>query len=254
MKWAVRALVWVVIGILVVTDFSSTAAASAGRTRPIRVHVTLERLRAVAGEPIKGTVELTNSMSKDVTVEYCATDGWLAVGLTGRVDSYPFVHPAVACPPTIRLAPGANRFPVTVITTYAGCTQPQPAGGAPPTSSFPICTVSGPPPLPEGSYTTKLDIEGLPGLTQSPNVVVVHLTAPRHPPALAPCADQAGTALPSITVPNVVGESSSIAALVLAKVCLNAVYPSPVGTSVVAEAPAAGSQVPEHSNVTLTTR
>jgi beta-lactam-binding protein with PASTA domain len=55
-------------------------------------------------------------------------------------------------------------------------------------------------------------------------------------------------------VPNVVGTSSSAAALVLAKACLNAIYANPVGSPVISEAPVAGSNVSEHSTVTLTTR
>jgi hypothetical protein len=51
----------------------------------------------------------------------------------------------------------------------------------------------------------------------------------------------------------VIGDSSSAAALVFAKACLNAGYAGPVGTQVRTESPPAGATVPEFSTVTLTT-
>ncbi len=208
----------------------------------------------VAGQAIRGTVVLTNTTTREITVGTCAEDGWLAVGLSGRVDSYPFGSLLVACASTVQLAPGANRFPVKVITTYAGCIQPQPAGGSSTTPLLPWCTVAGSPPLPEGRYATKVHIVGLAGLTQTPNRVVVRLKSVTNPPPLAPCADEPGAALPPVTVPNVVGMNSLAAASVLAKVCLNAGYASPVGSLVGSETPVMGSTVAEHSTVTLTTR
>jgi hypothetical protein len=232
----------------------ATVAAAASPAQPLKVRVILEQHRVVAGHPIQGTLVLTNTTSKQITVATCAANGWVAVGLTGRVDSHPFAHTLIGCAPTVRLTPGTNRFPITVITTYASCTQPQPAGGTSPTPSTPICTVAGPPPLPAGSYSTKVDLVGLAGLTQAPNRVVVRLQKPKHPPRLAPCADQPGVAPAPVTVPNVVGERSLGAASVLAKACLNAVYANPVGSSVISETPPAGSKVSEHSSVTLATR
>jgi len=114
--------------------------------------------------------------------------------------------------------------------------------------------VAGLPPLPAGSYVTKVDVVGLGGLTQAPNRVVVHLSPPKNPPRLAPCADQPGSPPAPVTVPDVVGASSLGAALVLARACLNAGYASPAGSPVISETPIAGSKVPEHSTVTLTTR
>jgi PASTA domain len=222
----------------------------------IKVHLSLTKHQVVAGQPIKGTVVLINTGAKERTVNTCAEDGWLAVGLSGDVNSYPFGSFEVKCAPSVRLAPGANRFPVTVLTTYVECTQPQPGDSS--VTPDPICTVSdghvGPPPLPAGRYSTKIHLVGLSGMTQTPNRVVVVLEAPAVPPTLAPCAVTSGTAPMMVMVPNVVGYSSSLAALALAKVCLNASYANPVGTSVISESPSAISKVPEHSTVTLTTR
>jgi hypothetical protein len=201
---------------------------------------------------------LTNTTDKKIAVNTCATDGWLAVGLSGKVNSYPFGRFLVGCKPTIRLAPGPNRFAVTVITTYTGCTQPEPAGTSAPSPPFPTCTVSNghtnSSPLPAGRYATKFHFVGLNGLTQPPNRVVVSLIAPSMPPVLAPCADVPGTGLPTVTVPNVVGLGSLVAASSLAGACLNTGCADPVGTHVIAESPVAGSQVPEHSTVILTTQ
>jgi hypothetical protein len=220
------------------------------------VHITLAKHRVVSGQPINGTVVFTNTTSRKITVKTCATDGWLAVVLSGRVNSYPFGSLLVACPPTMRLTPGKNRFRVHVITTYAGCVQPQPSGTPP--SPVPICVeVNGrvsQPPLPAGRYVTKLHVVGLGGLTMRPNQVTVVIQAPAKAPELSPCAETPGTAPKLVTVPKVVGLSSSVAAFPLASACLNAGYANPVGTQVISESPVAGSQVPEHSSVILTTR
>ncbi len=235
---------------------AGSAPASGSDAPPIGSHLTLTTQRAVAGQPIKGTVVLTNRTQHEITVDACAIDGWLAVGLSGRVNSSPFGNLLVRCAPSVRLAPGTNRFPVSVATTYAGCTQPQP-GGTPPTVT-PTCVIAdghlGPPPLPAGRYSTKLHLIGLTGLTQAPNRIVVTLEAPAHAPVLAPCAETTTTAPTMVTVPNVIGDSSSAAALVFAKACLNAGYADPVGTRVVAESPPPNSKVAEYSTVTLGTR
>ena len=60
--------------------------------------------------------------------------------------------------------------------------------------------------------------------------------------------------LPTVTVPDVVGLSSIVAAVPLASARLNTGYANPVGTHVIAESPVAGSKVPEHSTVILTTQ
>jgi hypothetical protein len=109
------------------------------------------------------------------------------------------------------------------------------------------------PPLPAGRYSTKLSIAGLPGLTRAPNRIVVRLTPPAQAPVYPPCTETPSSAPRGVAVPNVIGDSSSAAALVFAKACLNAGYAGPVGTQVRTESPPAGATVPEFSTVTLTT-
>lgn len=253
MRRAVVAPLGVAIGALTLCGF--TAPATATRTpSPIKVKVTVVRHRVTAGRPIKGSVVLTDTTTSLITVDTCAANGWLAVGLTSRTYAPSFARTLVGCQPTVRLHPGPNRFSVTVMTTYGSCVQPQPAGTSHPTAKIPWCTVAGLPPLPTGKYVTKVDIVGLSGLTRAPNRVSVDLRSPAHPPKLAACADRPGTTPPSVTVPNVLGENSLGAASTLAKECLNAAYANPVGSLVTSEAPVPGSVVAEHSTVTLTTR
>ena len=254
MKWGVRTLVGLVLSTLTLGVLMGTATASEAPSAPIKVGLTLVQTRVAAGQPIKGSVLLTNTTNKAITVSTCTENGWLVVGLSGPVSSLPFGSLLLACPASLRLRPGMNRFGIKVITTYTGCTEPQPDGSSSATTLTPWCTTAGLPPLPAGRYVTKLHLVGLTGLTQKPNRVVVHLTGPKNPPPVAPCADQSGTPLPVITVPNVVGMNSMTAASMLATVCLNAGYASPVGSWVASESPLAGSKVAEHSTVTLATR
>jgi hypothetical protein len=232
------------------------AAASGAPAPPITVHLTLRTDHVVAGHRIKGTVALTNTTHEAITVNTCAIDGWLDVGLKSRSYSPTFAHPLVGCAPSVRIRPGTTRYPVTVVTTYGGCSQPEPSGTPP--SALPICTVSdgreGPPPLPAGHYATVVEFVGLTGLAQTPGRATVTLEAPAKPPELAPCAETSTTAPTLVTVPDVVGQSSSAAAFAFARACLDAAWTNPVGTRVVSESPSASSKVPEYSTVTLTTR
>jgi hypothetical protein len=256
MRKGLQGAVTLVLVLLFAAWCAPLAGASGSPGPPITTRVILTTHRVVAGHPIKGTVVLTNTTRKQITVNTCALDGWLRVGLHGKVDSYPFGSFAVGCAPTVRLAPGANRFPVTVITTYASCTQPEP-GGSPLTNQQPCTESNGhmsQPPLPAGRYSTKVSLAGLSRLTRPPNRVVVTLRAPAEPPVLPPCTETPSTAPNLVTVPNVVGDSSSGAALVFSKACLNAGYANPVGTRVMSESPPANTKVPEYSTVTLVTR
>jgi hypothetical protein len=247
-----------VVGIVLTLAQAPPPPPAGASTRPpIDIHITLATHRVVAGQPIAGTVDLTNTSHDAITVNTCASNGWLAVGLSGRVNSYPFGSFLVECPSTVRLAPGPNRFRVKVATTYASCTQPQPSG-TPASPLSPNCVRdstghSTVPPLPAGPYTTKIHVVGLDGMTQPANQVVVTLEAPRRAPVPAACAETPTSAPVSETVPSVIGDASSLAAAALAETCLNAGWTTPVGTRVTSEWPVAGSTVPEYSTVTLGT-
>jgi hypothetical protein len=149
-------------GTALLAGWSGVAGASGSSPAPIKVQVSLDQSRALAGQPIKGTVVLTNATSRPITVETCARNGWLQVGLKGQGYTYEATSTLVACPPSIRLAPGANHFRVTVLTNYEGCLQ----RGGESLTSLPSCTSTGPPPLPAGRYSTIVSVMGLAQTTQ----------------------------------------------------------------------------------------
>jgi len=160
---------------------AALANPSAKGQAPITVRIRLDRTHVVAGTPIKGTAVITNTRSKGVLVGQCAIDGWLAVGLANKTIVYSPAFPLVGCRPSVVLAPGSHRFPVTVLTTYESCLQP----GGQSTTFVPKClsivVSSNPlPPLPAGRYSTKVVTMGLPANTAVSNSVVVTLLPARH--------------------------------------------------------------------------
>lgn len=128
------------------------SAVGAATKSPVSVRFTLTRSAVEAGVPIKGTVIITNASSKTMLVESCAIDGWLWVGLANKATPFSPVVAAVACAPSVKLKPGANRFPVTVMTVYQVCE----------VHGTPRCTKHGMPPLPKGIYRTDVVTLGLP--------------------------------------------------------------------------------------------
>ncbi len=143
-----------------------------GVSPTVSVRLRLSMSHQLAGRPIAGTAYIWNNTSKPFLVNSCASDGWLYVGLErGGIPFDPAVA-AVACGPTVRLEPGLNRFPVEVQTTYSGCAQTQ--DGV--TRGLPPCTTHGAPPLPSGSYLTKVVVLGLPRATLMPHALSVVLT------------------------------------------------------------------------------
>lgn len=163
------------IGLVLLVAWTGVAGASGSSPTPIRVRVSLQKSRVVAGQSIKATVVLTNATSRPVTVESCAQNGWLQVGLKGHGYTYQATRTLIACPPSIRLATGANHFGVTVLTNYEGCLQP----GGESRRSLPSCTSTGPPPpLPPGRYSTIVSIVGLAQATQPSRAPTVTLSRP----------------------------------------------------------------------------
>jgi hypothetical protein len=147
---------------------------------PITIRVKLDRTRVVVGTPIKGTAVLTNESSKAILVQQCATDGWLAVGLTNKKIGFSPAWALVRCAPSVVLKPGPNRFLLKVITTYESCLQP----GGQSTILIPKCfsSDSSPilPPLPPGRYSTKVVTMGLPSNTAVSHSVAVSLLPSVH--------------------------------------------------------------------------
>jgi hypothetical protein len=177
------------VGTTLLMSWGGVAGASGSASAPIQVRVSLQHGRVLAGQPIKGTVVLTNATSRSITVESCARNGWLQVGLKGRGYAYQPNSTLIACPPSIRIAPGANRFPVTVQTTYEGCLQ---AGGQSATS-LPPCTSAGPPPLPAGKYSATVFIAGLAHVSHTQHATTVTLLRPTGSKSSPPYAPRCPT-------------------------------------------------------------
>jgi hypothetical protein len=140
---------------------------------PLNVRIAFDRIKAKAGTSIKAEAAFTNTTTEAITVETCAADGWLDVGLTGHGIVFAPAHIQIACLPTVQLPPGTTKYPVTVSTSYAGCAQP---GESISSQMIPDCLPSGPPPLPVGTYRTEVVTTGLPTDMSGPNVLTVTLT------------------------------------------------------------------------------
>jgi|GEM_PF-1610374 len=140
---------------------------------PLNLQVTLAHTTVQAGTSIKGEVRIVNTTTRDITVETCAADGWLDMGLTSHGITFAPAHIQIACLPTVQLQPGTVRFPVTVITSYNGCAPPSASISS---QAVPQCLPTGPPALPAGRYRVDVVTTGLPAELSGPNVLVVTLT------------------------------------------------------------------------------
>jgi hypothetical protein len=139
-------------GLIILLIVGGASSANATSKSPISIRVDLEATTAKDGEPILGFAILTNSSSKTVVVESCASDGWLFVGLANKGVPFRPIVLTDACVPSIKLRPGANQFAVKVATTYQECGM----------HSAPFCAKSGSPALPRGTYHLDVITLGLP--------------------------------------------------------------------------------------------
>jgi hypothetical protein len=179
---------------------------------PVVVALTLHEHRMPSGSPITGMVTLTNTTTKTITVHACADDGWLDVGLSSPTLRYEPVDALVACPPKIHLVPGANRFPVTLSTTYQDCT-PRPNRMSA-RQHEPRCGQAGMTTLPVGRYATRVVVTGLPRGTALPSPSEVTLLPPVgvawSNAVLAAAALPHGTRPTSIAVPTLRSPGQSV--------------------------------------------
>jgi hypothetical protein len=149
----------IVIALASTITLSGMQAASATTKSQISIRVTLSTTHIAAGRTIRGVVTITNSGHATVPVKSCARNGWLFVGLANKKIVFSPAVATMSCASTVQIKPGANRFPVTVITRYEEC------------STKSVC-----PPLPIGKYHTSVVTIGLPHGTPAPAPVAVYLT------------------------------------------------------------------------------
>ena len=152
------------------TSGAPTSTPSGGGTG-IVVSLELSRTTVPAGTPIKATLMIDNRTGRTVKAG-CGVR--YDVGISS--PQIPF-RPVIAtyCAADQSIPAGRTTRPVTIITTYQGCSEsgrpdngmpgclPGPMGG---TSRF-----TNPPPLPKGTYSTAIVIVG-------PPASLVHLPAP----------------------------------------------------------------------------
>jgi len=140
----------------------------------LRMMLTLSHVTAEAGRPIKGTASFLNTTTEDITVDTCAANGWLDVGLVGHGASFTPLHTLIGCAPTVQLRVGTTTFPITVSTDYSQCVDAGETGRM--AATLPTCLSTGAPPLPTGKYRTTVVTVGLPPDTMGPDVLSVAVT------------------------------------------------------------------------------
>jgi hypothetical protein len=120
---------------------------------PIQISITLDRTSVVAGEDIHGTAAVTNSTGGPLATDACLQNGpWLNVGIANAQIKYDPAFTLVGCAPFV-LPSGVTLMPITVLTTYLGCSQS--AGQS--SAQSPACLDGNrEPPLPAGQSTTSV--------------------------------------------------------------------------------------------------
>ncbi len=167
------------VGALVATGRTGSTHVSGSSTTssptaqaPVEIGLVLDRTGVNAGTPIDGEALLTNTTGRTMTVNTCARDGWLFVGLTNNQVAYFPNRFYIGCLPTIQLKPGLNRFPISILTDFQGCVESRSEA----TPQVPACLpANGVPPLPAGSYVVKTVVVGLPAGTRLPPAISVTL-------------------------------------------------------------------------------
>jgi hypothetical protein len=151
----------------VLLGLPSIANASSAAASPISIRLVLRHTTVFAGHVLNGDAIITNHSTKTVVVEACVENGWLDVGLSNTSYTYSPTTVMVICPPTIRLRPGVNHFPIAVSTKYQVCTK------STPDTNIPKCARNGMPNLPKGQYHTSVILNGLPKNTRDPSNIKV---------------------------------------------------------------------------------
>lgn len=115
--------------------------------------IHLDKTRVVTGNNIKGTLIVTNASRHTIKLLYRGCRPAYGLALTnGTILASP-AFAAICTNVPLTITPGVNKFPVTVSTSYQGCTRSPEAPG----SNLPQCIDTGEvPPLPPGKYLAAL--------------------------------------------------------------------------------------------------
>ncbi len=136
------------------------------------LQITLDHTTVAAnGQPISGLVVVDNETGQNILAPDGTCDGWIEVGLANARIPFEAAGSSVACPALV-IPKGISRYALTVQTSYESCAEP----GGTVTDSTPSCIGANhdvSPPLPPGSYSTK--IEGVPSPIRTPSPVQVTL-------------------------------------------------------------------------------
>jgi hypothetical protein len=147
-----------------------TATGLVPAPRGLTDRLVLPQTHVTAGTAIKGTLIVTYRGRKPINLNRGCRPQY-AVALTNhRVPPHVGFTAACGMAPFV-IEPGENRLPVTVVTTYLGCTHD--AWQA--TGSLPACLRGRQlmPPLPAGRYEAVLVGDGLPLPAPAPVPVIV---------------------------------------------------------------------------------
>jgi hypothetical protein len=135
-----------------------------------RIHLATSSVHA--GTPVDAVLVVTNHASTPINLTTRCRPQF-AVVLARGASVYRIAFAQVCSSEPFTIAPGVNRIPSAVLTTYPSCGPPS---GRPPTGG-PACVHGGPPPLPAGSYRAVLQGSGDLALPE-PSPVTVTLRPP----------------------------------------------------------------------------
>jgi len=139
------------------------------------VQITLSATRTVAGSPIKGDLVIANP-GPAVNLTHLEPSGCMpgfAVYLTNGTISNAPAFTADCTSGAFVIAHGTTTLPFSLSTTYGACT----SESAETTPSFPLCSPSGMPPFPPGTYQATIGWSEVVPLPR-PRPVAVTLVAP----------------------------------------------------------------------------
>jgi hypothetical protein len=148
---------------------------------PVTAHGFTVRLglatdRVAAGQPIHGALLVDNDTGRPITYPEtpCDDESIVYAGVANsRTSSLSLGSPVAICPADIHtIDTGRSVLPIVFGTVYNGCR----LADSPP-SSRPLCTPTGTPPLPAGSYRTVLVRFRLPAAIPLPGQLTVTLMA-----------------------------------------------------------------------------